>query len=69
MVAGEVGREEPAEAVSPDRRLRAEVDRAGDKGLADLQPLVPEASAKAAIAARYAASTGPWSLSVSSVPV
>ncbi|MFE7842879.1 hypothetical protein ACFU53_44500 [Streptomyces sp. NPDC057474] len=39
VVAGEVGREEPAEAMSPIRRLHAEVDETGDCGLADLQPI------------------------------
>lgn len=39
VVAGEVGREEFAETVSPIRRLHAEVDEPGDCGLADLQPI------------------------------
>ncbi|MCQ9134676.1 hypothetical protein [Streptomyces hilarionis] len=39
VVAGEVGREEPVEAVPLNRRLPTEVDEAGDRRFADLPPV------------------------------
>lgn len=69
MEAGEVGWEDSRETAVHRGGLQAEVHEAGrGPGFANGRVLKPVSSAEAATAARWAASTGPWSLTASSAP-